>query len=101
MCPFDKPEKPFYPSGVAKTPAPSSTPLNVPAYPDVMVIEQVAEAMAISVKTIYAQLAAGTFRPLPFAELPKRWRGEDLARWYRGEFREVVEQLRKQARKSA
>ena len=69
-----------------------------PAVPDVMRLSDVASFMTLTEKAILARMARGTFLPLPFAEHPYRWRGTDLLRWYRGEFREAEQTLRKQAR---
>jgi hypothetical protein len=66
-------------------------------YPDVMLAAEVAEAMRVSVKHIYARLEAGTFLPLPFDRRPYRWRGEDIEAWRRGDFQDAIERLRMKA----
>ncbi|HYF34279.1 MAG TPA: hypothetical protein VD994_03225 [Prosthecobacter sp.] len=70
-----------------------------PVLPDVMNKEEVAAFMRCSPKSILNRLARGTFMPLPFAERPYRWRGTDLLRWWRGEFRDAEEKLRSRARR--
>ena len=66
-----------------------------PALPDVMTLPEVAAFMKRSPKGILNAMAGGRFLPQPFAAHPYRWRGEDLARWYRGEYREALDKLRR------
>ena len=75
--------------------------MTAPDYPDVMRLDAVAKAMGIAPRTILNNLSAGTFLPLPFAERPLRWRGEDIAKWYRGEYREAIAKLRRQVKQRA
>ena len=72
--------------------------MSEPTVRDVMRLSDVAAFMTLTEKAILARMARGTFLPLPFVEYPYRWRGEDLLRWYRGEFREAEQKLRKMAR---
>lgn len=68
--------------------------MTLPAVDDVMTLQDVAAFMKRSPKGILNALSRHRFLPLPFASYPYRWRGEDLLRWYRGEYRDALERLR-------
>lgn len=70
-----------------------------PVFKAVMRLQDVADLTTYKPRSILNSLRAGTFLPLPFAERPLRWRGADLEKWYRGEYREALETLRRDHRR--
>lgn len=70
-----------------------------PVFKAVMRLDEVAKLTTYKPRSILNSLHNGTFLPLPFAERPLRWRGEDMEKWYRGEYREALERLRKDHRR--
>jgi hypothetical protein len=67
--------------------------------PVVMRLAAVAAFMDLQPRSILNSLRHGTFLPLPFASHPYRWRGEDIEKWYRGEFKDALETLRRDRRR--
>jgi hypothetical protein len=74
-------------------------PPELASLPLVLRLPEVATFMRRSPKSILNSLSAGIFVPLPMAERPYRWRRDDLAAWYRGEFKRAEADLREDARK--